>query len=358
MSVEISIKDLILQLAGVSGELSQTALSRLPCTESYREKCLYQLRKDGLIHNVNKDSMEGVRLTSKAKQYLTQTYPERFADFYSCKIGVDKVRLDKESRLRAMKSSELLLFLYLQGVSVFKDDKPLWEQPLTDVKKTTFYTSYEIKAIGEEGKKMKNARYAGLLRSENGDYLVYSLGDKIMKWYAMSETRASQIIAYHTHTAMKPMIFARDITTALAILRADPIENKSYFYLHDFLDCMYFYPNTNEGGMLFRMNVMTDGMKRLSDMLLPKFNLLPITNSLECDGLVDDKTAFLFACPFDLVRIRRFKLGCEARKLTPMVLCFDFQADVLQSYFGDGAQFRTVSLSQAAELLQIGGRST
>ena len=48
LSAEINIKDLILHLAGVSGELSQTALERLPCTDSYREKCLYLLKKEDL----------------------------------------------------------------------------------------------------------------------------------------------------------------------------------------------------------------------------------------------------------------------------------------------------------------------
>lgn len=354
LSAEINIKDLILHLAGVSGELSQTALERLPCTDSYREKCLYLLKKEDLIRHVSRDDIEGIRLTAKGKQYLVKAYPERFADFYSCKVGVDKVRLDKESRLRAMRISESLLFLYLQGVSAFRDDRPSWELPPADVKKASFYSSYEIKAIGEEGKKMLNARFSGLLRSFSGNYLLYSIGDRLIKWYAVSESRARQIIRSHINSDVESIILARDMTTALSILEAEQKDNNSYVYLNSYMNAMYFYPNTDEGGLLFRMNVMTDGMKRLSGMLLPKFHLLPSPNSLECDGFIDDTTAFLFACPFDLVRIQRFKIGCEGRKLTPMVLCFDCQSDVLQSYFDDSALLRTIALKQAAELLQIG----
>ena len=112
LSVEINAKDLILHLAGVSGELSQKTLSRLPWKESYREKCLYQLKQDGLIRKIERDELTGFRLTAKGKHYLVSTYPNRFTDLFACDNGVDKIRLEKASRLRAMRTSELLLSLY------------------------------------------------------------------------------------------------------------------------------------------------------------------------------------------------------------------------------------------------------
>ena len=205
---------------------------------------------------------------------------------------------------------------------------------------------------------MQNARFSGLLRSFRGDYLLYSIDSRLIHWNAMAEARATQIIGRLIHSELQSALLADGMDVALKVLSAEDGVKTAYFYLNDLTSSMFFYPNIDEGGLLFQMNMMTDGMKRLSEMLLPKFHLLPSSNSLECDGFVDETTAFLFACPFDLVRIRRFKLGCEGRKMTPMVLCFDFQADVLQSYFGHSALIRTIALKQAAELLQIGDKPT
>ena len=55
----------------------------------------------------------------------------------------------------------------------------------------------------------------------------------------------------------------------------------------------------------------------------------------------------------DLKRIRNLKIGAEHKLLNLIILCFDFQADLLRNYYGDNAMIRTIDARKTAELFKI-----
>jgi len=67
----------------------------------------------------------------------------------------------------------------------------------------------------------------------------------------------------------------------------------------------------------------------------------------------DDKTAVLFACDMDLKRIRNLKIGAEPKSLNLIVICLDFQAELLSQYYGNLATIRTIDSRKTAELFKI-----
>ena len=271
------LKDEILHLAALSGEISPFALSRLDRSPKYIQNCLYDLMQDNMLIYCSKDDLEGYRLKPQGKHYLARTYFNRFADFFTVGNKANKVRLDLIHRRRNLHSSEVITMMYKNGAAIFPDDKPKLYAPLADSSQSSqssYYTSYEVKDIGEDGIKINNTRFNGLLRCHAGDFLL-------------------------------------------------------------------------------RMNFLSDSMKRLKYSVLQKMNLQPCPNSLDCDGYADDRTAVLFACDMDLKRIRNLKAGAEPKSLNLIIICFDFQAELLSRYYGNLATIRTIDTRKTAELFKI-----
>lgn len=246
--------------------------------------------------------------------------------------------------------------MYKNGAAIFPDNKPKLYAPLADSSQSSqsaYYTSYEVKDRGEESIKIKNARFNGLLRCCMGDYLVYNTGASVIKWESMSEFRASELVGRLLGSEIRQMIIGDTMGTAWDLLTSNGGPDHQYFELDDFIPSIVFVPNDAYGDFLLRMNCLSDSMKRLKYSVLQKMNLQPCPNSLDCDGYADAKTAVLFACDTDLKRIRNLKDGAKPKSLNLIVICFDFQAELLSRYYGDLATIRTIDSRKTAELFKI-----
>lgn len=343
------LKEQILQLTALSGEMSERALDRLNDSRRYTDNCLSQLRQEKMLIQYKSDELTGHRLAPKGKHYLERRYPDRFA-------VVKRVRLDLLHRRRYMRSSEVLTMMYNLGIPIFADEKPKLYAPLagsSQSSQSAYYTSYEVKDRGEESIKINNARFNGLLRSPLGDYLVYNTGASVIKWEAMSEFRAAEMVGHLLGSEIRQLIVGDAMETAWDLLISDGGKEHQYFRLDDTIPSIQFVTNDTEGDFLLRMNCLTDSMQRLKYSVLQKMNLRPCPNSLDCDGYADDKTAVLFACDMDLKRIRNLKIGAEANFLKLVIICFDFQAELLSRYFGELASIRTIDARKTADLFQL-----
>lgn len=350
------LTDEILHLAALSGEISPFALSRLERSPKYIQNCLYDLMQDNMLIYCSKNDLEGYRLKPQGKHYLARTYPNRFADFFAVGNKANKVRLDLTHRRRNMHSSEVITMLYRNGINIFSDDKPKLYAPIADSSQSSqprYYTSYEVKDIGEDGIKINNTRFNGLLRCHTGDYLLYNMGAGLNKWEKASEDRAVNLIGSKLNSKVKQIMMGHDLDLALSMMKSEGGKQDQYFRIDEMTDSMCYIPITTEGDFLLRMNCLTDSMHRLKYLVLQKMNLQPCPNSLDCDGYADDKTAVLFACDMDLKRIRNLKIGAEQKLLHLIILCFDFQADLLKRYYGDKAAIRTIDSRKTAELFKI-----
>lgn len=350
------LKDEILHFAAISGEISPVALSRLDRSPKYIQNCLYDLMKDNMLIYSRRDDLEGYRLKPRGKHYLAETYPDRFADFFAVGNKANKVRLDLIHRRRNLHSSEIVTLMYKNGVAIFPDNKQKLYTPLaasSQSSQSSYYTSYEVKDIGEDGIKINNTRFNGLLRCCMGDCLLYNMGAGINKWEKAAEDRAVALIGSKLHTKVKQVMMGHNMELALALLKSEGRKQDQYFRIDEMTESMCYIPITMEGDLLFRMNCLTDSMQRLKYSVLQKMGLHPCSNSLECDGYTDEKAAVLFACDMDLKRIRNLKIGAEAGLLQVIVICFDFQAEILNRYFENRAVIRTIDAHKTAELFHF-----
>lgn len=351
-----SLKDEILHLAALSGELSKAALSRMNASPKYIGNCIYTLQQEHMLIPCSRDDLIGYRLTPKGKHYLTRTFPSRFADFFASDNGANKVRLDVIHRRRNLNASEILTTMYKLHVSLFIDEKPKLYDSFADSSQSSqaiYYTSFEVKNIGEDGIKINNSRFNGLLRCHMGDYLLYNMGAGLIKWEAASEDRAVNLLGVYLQSQVKQIVMGQSMELALDMLKCEGGKQHQYFRIDEMAASLYFVPITDEGDFLLHMNCLTDFMQRLKYSILQKMNLHPCPNALDCDGYIDDTTAVLFACDMDLKRIRNMKIGAEARMLKAIILCFDFQAELLSRYFGGAATIRTIDARKTAELFKL-----
>ena len=140
---------------------------------------------------------------------------------------------------------------------------------------------------------------------------------------------------------------------ALKMLQSEGGKQDQYFRIDEMADAVYYLPVTAEGDFFLRMNFLSDSMQRLKYSVLQKMNLQPCPNSLDCDGYADDKTAVLFACDMDLKRIRNLKIGAETKGIKLLIICFDFQAELLHRYYDDLAILKTIDAHKTAELFRL-----
>jgi len=350
------LRDEILHLTALSGELSPIALSRLDRSPKYVQNCLYDLMQDSMLLYYKKDEIEGYRLKPQGKHYLAKAYPSRFADFFTVSNKANKVRLDPVHRRRNLHSSEIVTMMYENGVAIFPDTKPSLYAPLavpSQSSQARYYTSYETKDLGEDAIKINNTRFNGLLRCTSGDYLLYNMGSGLIKWEAASEGRATGMLEKLLQTKIKQIMLGHSMELAWDMLQSEGGKQNQYFRIDDMWHSICYIPITAEGDFLLHMSCLTDSMQRLKYSVLQKMNLRPCSNSLNCDGYADEKTPVLFACDMDLKRIRDLKSIMEARGEKALLLCFDFEAELLSRYFGNFAVIRTIDSRKTAELFKI-----
>ena len=246
--------------------------------------------------------------------------------------------------------------MYRNGINIFSDDKPKLYAPIADSSQSSqssYYTSYEVKDIGEDGIKINNTRFNGLLRCQAGDYLLYNMGTGLNKWEKAAEDRAVNLIGSRLHTRVRQIMMGHNMDLALKMLKSEGRKQDQYFRIDEMTDSMCYIPISMEGDFLLCMNYLSDSMNRLKYSVLQKMNLKPCSTSLECDGYTDEKTAVLFACDMDLKRIRNLKIGAQAGILNVVVICFDFQAKIINQYYGDMAAIRTIDARKTAELFHL-----
>ena len=96
-------------------------------------------------------------------------------------------------RRRLHRIAEATVTIQNAGIEIFRDEKPdvfspYWTED-TELKITypVFYNSREIKEIGLTFVKIKGARSVGVLLTVREVFVVYNLGNALMRWDYKSE---------------------------------------------------------------------------------------------------------------------------------------------------------------------------
>ena len=349
----------LLELIGISGEFPADQLNRLFCSPSYAEKVITELKADKLIRTHYKDRLRGYRLTKRAKEMLLYQNPPRF---HSCLTGnteTNHIRSEVSKRIRLHQKAQVYLTLLHTGIPLYHDEKPPifsaddYEASIDRESIPCFYSSREIKELGETTTKFKSSRSIGVFLAPHCVYAVYNTGSGISKWEHKTEIKLNaflqhylQSIPYTGPPCIRAIMFGNDMETALRLLTSTGGYKRSLFMLDDSFEHFHFVPSNAEGESLLKILMNPKMMAALNQLLLSDQESLQGDIPFEHDAIAPGGIPTLLAYQFDMQRICRFNKGLDVYGMAGNLICFDFQIPVLKKYMNSNVHFSSIDLTK------------
>ena len=217
-----------------------------------------------------------------------------------------------------------------------------------------FYNSREIKELGTVFVKIKGARSVGVLLTENTVFVVYNLGDTLMKWQYRAEMRTKALMQtilcrerlpeQYEPEAVKGLLFGNGMDLASAILAGDG--GKQYFLLDGSYEHFHYLTNDRRGEKLLRMMCSAQLSEQLETILRTDLQDKDEGLPLENDAIDQQGNPVLFSYTCDLPRIKRFDTALRLQNKAGTLICFDFQAEALRRCCGTQIRFQTIDFEK------------
>ena len=136
------------------------------------------------------------------KMMLLEKSPERFQFWLTGANDTNHLKSEITRRFRLRRIAEATVTMINADVQIYRDEKPdVFAEipPLTDLRidEPAFFNSREIKAMGTVTVKIHGAHSVGVLLSEEDIFIVYNLGNALMRWDHKAEMRTKALL---THT--------------------------------------------------------------------------------------------------------------------------------------------------------------
>ena len=350
----------ILALTAICGELPADQLCRLPGGDSYKQKVIQALKSQKLLRTFYRDSLRGYRLTKSAKSLLCETYPQRFSFALNGAAETNHIKTEITRRLRLHRVAEATVTMQNAGVEVHRDKKPdifcpIWEKDARPfLNAPAFYNSREIKEMGTVFVKIHGARSVGVLLTHENIFVVYNLGDSLMKWNYKSEMRTKALMKtvlcndrlshQYPPEAVQGLILGNDLKLAYDILRGQVRDQ--YFILDGNYEHFHFLTNDRMGERLLQVLCSKNLTTRMDDILLGDLYEGDDGSTLENDAFDEAGDPVLLGYTLDLPRIKRFNTALQLQGRNGTIICFDYQREVLQHICCSKVQFQTIDFQK------------
>ena len=350
-------RERLLSLIAICGEFPADQISRLPGGERYKQNMIQQLKNRKQIKTFYKDGLRGYRLLLPTKESLLEQNPERFTFYMTGVNETNHIRSEITRRLRLHRLAETFVTMMNGGVKIYRDDKPdifAVDYILTEIKSPMFYNSREIKELGDEAIKINGSRAMGILFTPTDLFSVYNIGDSLIEWDYKIEMRFKAIIQtticqksfsqQYTAGSIHGLMFVKSMRLAAEILNQP--RQKEYFIFDGNYNHFYCLTNDHRGERILQMLCSAELNEKMHELLSENLYEHDPGHSVENDAIDDDGNPVLFACTFDLVRLRRFVQGIMMQNKTGTIYCFDFQKEALTHIIDERIQIRTVSFEK------------
>ncbi len=351
---------MLLELVAISGELPADQLKRLPGGDSYKLSVVRVLKSQKLLRTYYRDGARGYRLTVSAKEALRQDNPKRFSFALSGSSETNLIKSEITRRLRLHRVAEATVTMMNADILFFRDEKPdifspEWdERARLSIKAPAFYNSREIKEMGTVFTKIRGARSVGVLLTPADVFVVYNLGNAMMKWEYKSEMRTKALMKtvlcrerlphQYPPDAIQGLIFANSMDLAYDILKETG--GKQYFILDGNYEHFYYLTNDRKGERLLSLLCSKTLTERLEDILYDDLYESESAANLESDAVDKNGNPVLLSFFCDLPRIKRFDTALQLQKKSGTLICFDFQRKVLERYCSNRVSFQTIDFQK------------
>ena len=347
-----SFSYLLLVFVALSGEFPTSLVDLLPYSSDYKRKAITRLKKARWLYTYYSNHLRGLRLTAAGKRALIQFGPEPLASVLSGNGCVCLPKYDVPNRLRLHRMAEVLVTLYRSNVLVYPWEKPPVffsqdQSKVMTISEACYYSSFEVKSIDERASFFGSSRATGLLLSPDLIYAIYNTADGEMKWEYASELRLKvfmeqdlchQQLSYHySQVTPAAIVFGRDMQQSITLLSGKR-NNRKPFVLGNQFDHFYYLTLDHHGELLLPLLCSNERKAKFDQYLLSDFS--PRRNYLmENDGFDDNGRPVLLAYTCDIPRIYSFFTGLEISDMTGVMICFDYQENVLREICGNRVSF-------------------
>lgn len=351
---------MLLELVAISGELPADQLRRLSGGDSYKLSVVRILKSKKLLRTYYRDSLRGYRLTASAKKALCSDNPDRFSFALTGSAETNLVKSEITRRLRLHRVAEATVTMMNADILIFRDEKPdifspVWEENTRlSIKAPAFYNSREIKEMGTVFTKIRGARSVGVLLTPADVFVVYNLGNALMKWEYKSEMRTKALMKtvlcrerlpkQYPPDAVQGLIFGNGMDLAYDILKETC--GKQYFILDGNYEHFYYLTNDRQGERLLSLLCSKTLTARLEDILYDDLYESEAAANLECDAEDKNGNPVLLSFFCDLPRIKRFDTALQLQNKYGTLICFDFQKEVLERYCSKRVKFQTIDFQK------------
>jgi len=356
----------LIELVALSGELSTEAVGKIILNDSYRNKVLSQLKKGNRLNTINKHGLKGYRLTTKSKHMLLAENPDRFEHCLNGTAETAMVSYEFTRRKRLHEISDALVTMHNAGVEIFTDRKPMIfsQQPQSletteeqlQIHKPIFYTSREIKTTDLRWNNIRGSSFVGTLLGANGAWLVYNTGNAHVEWRFKIEARLKYEMQSYLNSKLLPEYYNESNTSGLMLgssmetlkryLAESSGKGDGFDFLVNYYKSFYYIPNSKHGEI--QLKFLTDQPRRDALMKVVLKGTAPCTPhaNIDSDGLAPDGSPILVCYLIDIPRLVRFYIGLNSKDIKGVIVCFDYQEEFMQSYFGDRVEVKTINYSK------------
>ena len=298
--------------------------------------------------------IRSLRLTDKGIDYISEKDPAALAYILGKHHGGVVTRNNMEHTLRRHSLAIALLMSFNAGAKILPAEKPslLPDHPkaVPDRLGPIYYSAAELREgiqAFDEDTVAKTSRILGVIVSGRQCFCLYHTGHTRMYWMRNQEenTVASIETLLSSRgfecTIFNQVIIGSNLNVAVRIARYKLNSRSRYFTLSDEYDHCYFMENSAHGDELLRILINPHERTKMDQTALRGYGPAPKWTRY-CDGLsVEDNRPVILGYHFDLLRLQDLDGSHAGFQESPIVLCFDYQREAIQSIVGALIEVRT-----------------
>ena len=256
------------------------------------------------------------------------------------------------------------------------DTLDMWEEEIKNLQCTNpyFYFAREIKRVYEnELNKIRYTRLAGMIAFWNGVYVVYNLRDEMPKWIADGEAKIlwhMESMFYqlrqHYHPFQKAaLMFGANYNIALDLLQEIKTTKKQDNGFFRTYNQILFVPMDDFGVRLLRVVTSSNWQENLLFSLFGPEKATTSWGGLQFDVLIDGIDTYCFLDGDirnlfnfrDTILMRKEGLLSSGTIRGHQVICYPEQLAFVQEFFGDLAEYATVTMDAVENALELNSPS-
>ena len=353
----------LLILVGYSISFPAALAKRLSGHEQYDRTVMYRAIRKGYVVLIRREGkrqvIRSLQLTEKGEDYIADRDPSALAMIYGRKGMAKQVYPSRESKiLRLHAIATGLVMARAAGALIPPMDKPSLMFPSrgftrrpVDNEQLYYYSPFELRAAFEESDdraQSKTSRLIGVIVRGNRCFCMYFAGKQRIYWQRISEENNAigikgllQARGFRIDMVSQIVIGSR-MSVAEKLCRSPSINGDRYFVVSDFFDNCYFVTNDAAGDALLPMILRPTGFLDFNRHALagyqPPESYKRIIDAVEP---LTGRPVFLgYGCDLQLLDSLRQQRYCFQKK--PIVLCFDYQREAMESILQDTAEVRAI----------------